>query len=74
MANTSSPSNANGDGNGNTSPNNAARTAKKTTRARPLPPNVMARNLAIEKQRREALNEDFLVCTVHLAYTPVHRP
>lgn len=34
---------------------------KKATRRRPLPANVMARNLAIEKQRREDLNENFLV-------------
>ena len=36
----------------------------KKTRSRPLPPNVAARNLAIEKQRREALNDTFLV-TLH---------
>ncbi|KIW06101.1 hypothetical protein, variant [Verruconis gallopava] len=35
-------------------------TSKKPSRQRPLPPDVMARNLAIEKQRREALNENFL--------------
>ncbi|KAL4781651.1 hypothetical protein BJX76DRAFT_334816 [Aspergillus varians] len=29
-------------------------------RARPLPPHVVARNLAIEKRRREELNEDFV--------------
>lgn len=34
---------------------------KRSARQRPLPPNVVARNLAIEKQRREALNEDFRV-------------
>lgn len=34
---------------------------KKTRRARPLPPSVNARNLSIEKQRREAMNEQFLV-------------
>lgn len=34
---------------------------KKTRRARPLPPNVNARNLSIEKQRREAMNKQFLV-------------
>lgn len=34
---------------------------KKPGRKRPLPRDVMARNLAIEKQRREALKEDFLV-------------
>ncbi|KAL2810620.1 hypothetical protein BJX63DRAFT_401684 [Aspergillus granulosus] len=32
----------------------------KKKRARPLPAHVMARNLAIEKRRREELNEDFL--------------
>lgn len=41
---------------------------KKTRRARPLPPNVNARNLSIEKQRREAMNKQFLVCG--LACTP----
>ncbi|KAM0229479.1 hypothetical protein ACHAP5_011649 [Fusarium lateritium] len=33
---------------------------KRKGRPRPLPPDVTARNLAIEKQRREALNENFL--------------
>ncbi|KAH6951807.1 hypothetical protein DER45DRAFT_388294 [Fusarium avenaceum] len=33
---------------------------RRKGRPRPLPPNVMARNLAIEKQRREALNENFV--------------
>ncbi|KAL4910538.1 hypothetical protein BDW74DRAFT_172009 [Aspergillus multicolor] len=40
--------------------NNTNNRVKKRGRPRPLPPHVMARNLAIEKQRREALNEDFL--------------
>ena len=49
--------------------------AKKQTRQRPLPPNVTARNLAIEIQRREALNEDFLVgfWTPHLVRHPHRR-
>lgn len=34
---------------------------KKSRRARPLPPNVNARNLSIEKQRREAMNKQLLV-------------
>lgn len=34
---------------------------RKSGRPRPLPPEVNARNLAIEKQRREALNDKFLV-------------
>lgn len=34
---------------------------RRKGRPRPLPPDVMARNLAIEKQRREALNENFVV-------------
>lgn len=34
---------------------------KKSIRQRPLPPDVVARNLAIEKQRREAMNENFRV-------------
>lgn len=34
---------------------------RKTRRARPLPPNVNARNLSIEKQRREAMNKKLLV-------------
>ncbi|KAF4454230.1 hypothetical protein F53441_3230 [Fusarium austroafricanum] len=33
---------------------------KRKGRARPLPPDVTARNLAIEKKRREELKEDFL--------------
>ncbi|KAF4993188.1 hypothetical protein FGRMN_6673 [Fusarium graminum] len=33
---------------------------KRKGRPRPLPPDVTARNLAIEKQRREAFNENFL--------------
>jgi hypothetical protein len=38
------------------------RKKKKKGQPRPLPPDVTARNLAIEKQRREVLNENFLVC------------
>lgn len=34
---------------------------KRKNRPRPLPPDVTARNLAIEKQRRGELKEDFLV-------------
>lgn len=34
---------------------------KKWSRPRPLPPDVTARNLAIEKYRREELNDSFLV-------------
>lgn len=40
---------------------NAGGRNRKSSRLRPLPPEVNARNLAIEKQRREALNEKFLV-------------
>ena len=49
--------------------------AKRQTRQRPLPPNVTARNLAIEKHRREALNEDFLVgfLTPHIVRYPQRR-
>lgn len=34
---------------------------KRVGRPRPLPAHVNARNLAIEKQRRQSLNEKFLV-------------
>ncbi|KAL4860675.1 hypothetical protein BDV12DRAFT_204803 [Aspergillus spectabilis] len=41
-------------------PSMQSRPNGKKKRARPLPAHVMARNLAIEKRRREELNEDFL--------------
>lgn len=46
---------------------------RKTRRARPLPPNVNARNLSIEKQRREAMNKQLLEMArlvPSLAYAP----
>jgi hypothetical protein len=43
---------------------------KRKGRPRPLPPDVTARNLAIEKQRREALNENFVVCFIKRAIFP----
>lgn len=46
---------------------NARGRIRKSVRHRPLPPAVMARNLAIEKKRREALNERFLVNNVRVS-------
>lgn len=34
---------------------------KKRSRPRPLPPEVTSRNLAIEKKRREEMNQNLLV-------------
>lgn len=39
---------------------------RRPPRARPLPPNVTARNLAIEKKRRNVFNELLLVSLVPL--------
>jgi len=47
--------------------------AKRPIRQRPLPPDVNTRNLAIEKQRREALNENFLVGADHSVPFIPHR-
>lgn len=38
-----------------------SRGRRNADRPRPLPPDVTARNLAYEKERRRALNDDFVV-------------
>lgn len=48
-----------------TSKNTRSGSAKKPLRQRPLPPDVNTRNLAIEKKRREVMNENFLVGLTH---------
>lgn len=45
----------------NTVPSTLRNGRRKPARPRPLPPDVNARNLAIEKQRREDMNEKFSV-------------